>query len=395
LFNRPAWSKPQVIINTDANDFFNRSDETYATIAAREQARRKRKIAKKKAEATSTSEESGSSKRRHISGESDSGSESDESSSDEGVISIKSSDVDAKEAKTIAESSSPARPRVSPRSSVKTQTTAVLKAERLGPAQASIIALDDDSDEQVILDTDDELEIVVVKKAPALEYDDTVESEEEFPELAREAREKGKAQQLNEDLAAGTSSNPTQSAVQDLVSQDAQPLQQPTPPRIEEPIVSILISSTLPNTRAIIFNRRLSQRLKDVRLVWAQKQGFSEEVVQSIILVWRGKRMFDATSCKSMGIGLDADGNVVMKGEKDFLGEENREIHMEAMTEEMFENARKEKERQAQGIESEGEDEDETFEVPEKVHKIRIIVKGRGFEDFKLLVKEVGFTSIL
>ena len=46
---------------------------------------------------------------------------------------------------------------------------------------------------------------------------------------------------------------------------------------------------------------------------------------------------------------MDLNGNIIIKGRKDILGEEKRQIHIEAITEEILEETKRQKLREADG----------------------------------------------
>ncbi|KAK5018564.1 hypothetical protein LTR16_012742, partial [Cryomyces antarcticus] len=59
------------------------------------------------------------------------------------------------------------------------------------------------------------------------------------------------------------------------------------------------------------------------------------------------RRTYDVTTCKSLGIGVDGTGNVVIKGDDNLSfadGGEGNKIHMEAVTEQIYREMRAEKE---------------------------------------------------
>lgn len=234
-------------------------------------------------------------------------------------------------------------------------------------------------------------------------------SDEEYPELARLARERARPKQLETTFSHG----PT-SVLSPLSPTDSRPspfgttnfhLTSP-PPGIPDAKISILITCRIEGTNPLIVQRKLSQPLKDVRLAWCTRQHFDQETTDSVFLTWRGKRLFDVTTCKSLGIGVDADGNIVTKGEKDALGEDNRQIHMEAMTQEIFDELRKVRETggkfhhdtQSQIKEQEtamGESGAAALQQQqEKEQQIRVILKSKGHEDFKLIIKPVKHTFL-
>ncbi|PYH40926.1 uncharacterized protein BP01DRAFT_328877 [Aspergillus saccharolyticus JOP 1030-1] len=110
-------------------------------------------------------------------------------------------------------------------------------------------------------------------------------------------------------LAAGCPSKSNRACID--VSQSTNTLSPTEPPLTpskqlipsEEPFVQILITSTIYNTRPLIVRRRLHQPLRDVRLAWLDRQGLPKELENSIYLTWKGKRLFDVTTCRSLGFG--------------------------------------------------------------------------------------------
>ncbi|PWY65020.1 hypothetical protein BO94DRAFT_356409 [Aspergillus sclerotioniger CBS 115572] len=106
-----------------------------------------------------------------------------------------------------------------------------------------------------------------------------------------------------------------------------------------EAIVQILITSKITNTKPLIVRRRMHQPLKDVRLAWCNRQQFSKEMQASVFLTWKGKRLFDVTTCRSLGIQTDRGIFVGMKEYDPFqVDGENVQVHMEAATEESLSN---------------------------------------------------------
>ncbi|OJK00593.1 hypothetical protein ASPACDRAFT_119130 [Aspergillus aculeatus ATCC 16872] len=101
----------------------------------------------------------------------------------------------------------------------------------------------------------------------------------------------------------------------------------------EDTIVQILITSKISNTKPLIVRRKIHQPLKDVRLAWLNRQDLPKGLESSIFLTWKGKRLFDVTTCRSLGIGpkgRHAHGPVTC----DFLRSDSSDlqIHMEAAT---------------------------------------------------------------
>lgn len=111
--------------------------------------------------------------------------------------------------------------------------------------------------------------------------------------------------------------------------QPVQPVQ-PAEVPAHDPIVQIMISSEIANTKPLLVHRKMSQRLRDVRLAWCNRQNFDPEIQASIYLTWKGRRLFDVTTCRSLNInsgkaipGIDDDS---------FADQKELRVHMEAVT---------------------------------------------------------------
>ena len=218
------------------------------------------------------------------------------------------------------------------------------------------------------------------------------DSDEEFRELACKARARAIKKRLPaDDLSGNIALVKKDDNITKAADLSLEPKRKPMLSEPPEPIVQILITSRIPGTGPLIVNRRISQRLKEVRLLWCQKQGLCPQEITQVFLSWRGRRLFDVTSCRSLGIGLDLDGNIVERGEKDTLGEENRQIHMEATNQELLDKARQAMEQEVLEVsENEILSTVATAQQPSD-ERIRIILKTKGYGDSKLIVKPVRF----
>lgn len=169
---------------------------------------------------------------------------------------------------------------------------------------------------------------------------------------------------------------------------------------VPDPRIEILITSRIPNTKPLIVQRKLHQNLRDVRMAWCQRQGFDDAVARKIFLTWRGRRLFDITTCQSLGITVDTDGELMLKGVERLPGDDHSRIHMEAMTVEIQEALRRIKESggeydaAAGGGAAGGPAEAEEASAQAKQNQIRVILKGKDYEDFKLIIKPVRLSSL-
>ena len=396
LFNKPSWSKPQKLANEA--DLFHRSNQNYVGLAAEADHERKKKLARKQRErARRDGNEERTGKRRRISeDEDDKDAEDNHSSSDES--SNHSEDEKTKGSTSLPKPEHtigpaiPKKPKKPPKSLLKRYEATVDASKRDSEQKrktqlSNIIDLEDDEDFSLLSSKGTARNIAAIKTLRPEEGDQPA-SDEEFPELARQARERARRKRLEEDLASTTATpDSLLTAGKDDSWQRSQSVHHPTPPlQPPDPVLQILITSNIKSTQPLIVSRRLSQRLKDVRLAWVERQHFTPEFVDRVFLTWRGKRLFDVTSCRSLGIAVDSAGNVTFKGEG--FGEEERQIHMEAMTAEILDAYKKAKQR-VTAVEEEAPAQEEVVEEQKHEAQVKIILKAKGFQDFKLIVKPV------
>ena len=390
IFNKPSWSKPQAL--TGGADLFRRSNQTYVDLAKERERQRTRKIARKekeRAQRTEGKEQPG--KRRRVS-ESE-GDDNDDSSSDSSSLHSDLIDSKAKNAQTEIENethvSSPLKPKYSPKSllnryeaSVAAHKSELNKNQKI--PRSHIIDLEDEDTFANASGETGVVEITTANFSKASTADNESISDEEFPELARQARERARRKQSENDIASIIPDSP--SIAQDSFFQASQNIDHSTPLRPPpDPILQIFITSSIPNTAPLIANRKLSQRLKDVRIAWVERQHLPSEIADKVFLTWRGKRLFDVTSCRSLGISAGSNGRILAKGEN-VIDDEGR-IHMEATTVEILEAHKKAK---TNDLPNEEDMNQEPVIVEEKQEaQVRIICRAKGFADFKLIVKPV------
>lgn len=388
LFKKPTWSRPQNLASPA--DFFHRSNSASVDPVLEAERKRKAKAAKKEAEKASQKvEEQRAEKRQRVSRE-----------EDDDLYGVSDQDVRAAH---LSKSNASLKLAIGNREA-STSMNGLLKSK--SPSDSLSVHSDHETvgktvDQKAITkpldiidleDSDDDEGLVVAqaRKPPPPEEDDFPASDEEYADLARKAREKARRKRLEDDVLIETRRRPP-SIDGDSQSQRHLSTHISTPPPASrDPEVHILITSRLDNASPLIIKRRLSQRLKDVRLHWCSHNQFTDEMASSIFLTWRGKRLFDVTSCKSLGIAVDKEGRVMAKEQDDILAEEERKIHMEAMTEEIYEACQKAKRQITE--QQDGDNEEEELPVQQKPpeDQVRLILKAKGFNDFKLIAKPVS-----
>ena len=221
--------------------------------------------------------------------------------------------------------------------------------------------------------------------------DEDIPSDEEFPELVRKARERTRLRKLEEQSQPEEQSASTSF---DEPTVDKTQLQSKPIPRLEpDSKISVLLTPNIPNTNPLLVQIRLQQHLKDVRVAWCKKQGMDDETAETVFITWKAIRLHDVTTCKSLGLDVDQDGNVVRHGKKQSLTEEERQVHMETWTEEIWAERRREKERaQRAGADEDSAERSSGGSGPtgeEPGEKIHIVLKSKGYADHKLVVRPV------
>jgi hypothetical protein len=75
----------------------------------------------------------------------------------------------------------------------------------------------------------------------------------------------------------------------------------------------------------------MSQGLREVRLAWCNRQNFDPEIQSSIYLTWKGRRVFDVTTCRSLGVHAGRNHLPSSMDEDLIVGYPELHIHMEAV----------------------------------------------------------------
>jgi hypothetical protein len=164
--------------------------------------------------------------------------------------------------------------------------------------------------------------------------------------------------------------------------------QAPQPPAI----VQLLIQSEIPNTRPLIVKIKTDNSLEKLKEAWCGKQNFTPDQTRAVFMTWKGRRIFDYTKIQRLGIRLE-NGFVSVDGDPNIYDDDNLpKIVVEAWTEEIF-KARKE----AQALEvARAAEAANPVKAPElepepepQAKQIRLVLKAKGKEDFKIKVNPV------
>ena len=172
------------------------------------------------------------------------------------------------------------------------------------------------------------------------------------------------------------------------------PSHQPVPPKTtpaDDPVVQIMISSEIENTKPLLVHRKMSQGLREVRLAWCSRQNFTPETQSSIYLTWKGRRLFDVTTCKSLGIRAESGPMATVGIDDDpFADQQELQIHMEAVTDvPIFTNR--------QSVSDNNKLPNTVSKPPEddQGEPMKLILRSPGFENFKIKARPKTLISRL
>ncbi|ESZ98881.1 hypothetical protein SBOR_0739 [Sclerotinia borealis F-4128] len=377
-------------------DAFSRAKALFPIHVKEKEAQRERKAATLEKKRSSQSREKSSSsprldKRRKVSNENvkvnlnDLGSETDDEEPQDRGSSL--STPSSRQSQTR----SPQKKRRSPttlmgRFAKDVQSKSKKSEEQEAVAKGYISVSDSDSDDAApvrqSISRSSSPVVTSAAQVTIIDDDEDALSEEEFPELLAKARENKRladlAQQRSNAEWANRNHEAGRIAADDDVFQDRQK---------GEPVLEIFISSRLENTKNLVIKRKLHQRLREVRQAWCDKQKWEgesmpDELKDAILLTWRNKRLFDSMTCASLNLDFNTNGDLDSSGD----GFNNGRIHMEAWTNELWDDCCKAAD--AEDISDEEEPIEEV--IPEPAAKMRLILKAQSkdIKEFKTYVKD-------
>lgn len=213
------------------------------------------------------------------------------------------------------------------------------------------------------------------------DYDYGSESDEELRKLMRTAHERAKRGRESNSLSRSNSTGlPTHTETEE-----------------DQQILHIYITSPIPNSDPLLVHRRMAQNLGDVRKAWCDKNGFPPEMKARVFLTWKDKRVFDATTCRSLGIKKDLQIPDELLSDDEFVPDENVVyVHMIAYTPELWEEYREKKQRWIEGEPDDLEDveEEEEQRAPEPTKRIEIRAAGMPAFTMKITARSTVSDAI-
>ncbi|KAF4958180.1 hypothetical protein FSARC_11064 [Fusarium sarcochroum] len=152
--------------------------------------------------------------------------------------------------------------------------------------------------------------------------------------------------------------------------------------------IEIMVSSEIPNASALKMRYLFTKSLRIAREAWIKhqwKKGLSLSA-DDVILTWRRKRVYNASTLISLGIRPAGDGRIEADGLGSVGFTDNRTVvHMEAWTPDLFQEMERNEELRRKR--DAGELSDDEDEGPLEDERFKVVLKGRDMEPFSCTVR--------
>lgn len=400
LFIKPPFKRPAAATkardDTDATDLFSRSKANYHAVVEEEEKRIERRAVRtaqrnkelRKREGISSSAEK---RQRFVISSSSSSSSENEGTAEAERSETRSSPCSPPQAKTMT---------LQEISNAKAQAIVAIRNQQSldesknGDSQETIGATTRSDAHQPAIPTS----VIVQPRQSVIIHDlveeeDDIESDEELAEIARQARAAAEKKRQQSQIEAENAIHSFQHGDSFTVANAK---------KAKSPTVFIFVESPLPGADRKTFKQCLDRRVRNIRLAWCDANGYSEEEARSIILVFRGARVFDANTPTSLGISIDSYGDAYVEGDDSINPSDNGDIVMEAIKEDNFDAYAETWARNhgmSKAFYSDDDDERREDQVPVQTPEealleqkgIKIICRAKDYPDFKVVVKGVCF----
>ncbi|KAF2854791.1 hypothetical protein T440DRAFT_464930 [Plenodomus tracheiphilus IPT5] len=160
------------------------------------------------------------------------------------------------------------------------------------------------------------------------------------------------------------------------------------------PIAQLFIQPEIPDAKPLMVKVRVDSTIEKPRKAWCERQQYTPQMTRGIFFTWKGTRLYDSTTIRRLGIQIDKHGNVSVDGDTNLYDEVNvPKIHVEAWTEDLFLQRKREDaadvaaKKTAAEAPLEAEQRTPTPEPEPVVSRVRLVLKVKGKDDFRLTVK--------
>lgn len=163
------------------------------------------------------------------------------------------------------------------------------------------------------------------------------------------------------------------------------------------PVAQLFISPEIPDAKPLMVKVRIDSTLERTRLAWCNKQGYTPEMIKGVFFTWRDTRIYDSTTVQRLGIQVGKNGVLSVEGDSNIYDDVNHpKIYVQAWTDALFQQHKRDKTAEAAARKKAAEPApvvEERTPTPEpvpEVKKIRLFMKARGKEDYRLSVNPVS-----
>ena len=155
----------------------------------------------------------------------------------------------------------------------------------------------------------------------------------------------------------------------------------------------IYISSIVPGTKPVVFKFLFGKELRLARDTWIALQNKQTPCIPAdqqdgVVLTWRRSRVYNSSCLLDLGIRPQSDGRLFTTSQgRDGLSSQRHRVHMEAWTQELFQQMEHEEGLKRRREAGEISDIEEELEEAVEEVKMRIILKARDLEPVKLTIR--------
>jgi hypothetical protein len=248
-----------------------------------------------------------------------------------------------------------------------------------------------------VLGDDDDDDLKVEDGPPVIQ-----EEPDEFEEYIRRARERAEERERQEKLKQERESQTEEMKPGGHISFDEDRDARAGSQRSDsdEPIIKIMVTSVISGSKKMMMKRRYNQPLGMVRDTWAQRQQvhIPMDMWDDIFLTFKGNRVYTTSTCASLGVNVarlnasDAEWDRKNGFHKDA-------VHLEAWTEELYQEHEKKKERERLRLLGQLDDDEDEDNVPgsategaaggaggEEDASTKVILKAKNYEPLRIKV---------
>lgn len=381
LFNRPTWAMAHTTEDDDDDDdggevnMFRHAEKSFTDVMAEEQRRKKEKAEREKSRAEHKkikAERRSSGKHKREDDNDDGGLKKRRITLEDSKKLLSSIWIPTDGASGAGSDDEPegeAGPvRRSPRKNRQNRNAKPQQRHR--STSVDVVEINDGA-------VDDEPVIRHVASVEGSE-DGEEDDDDDFAELRRLARLQREQKETQNRLSGGSNG----------AAQDSSEYRQPD----DEPIVQLFIDSPIENTKPLLVQRKLSQSLEIVLKAWCGKQPFSAEVASKVFFVHRMRRLYNVSTCRTIGLEVNSFGDLTMKGAEGKEGVDR--VHLQAVTPEIYEEMKAEKKLEAKRrsgeLAEEQADAGAEAEEPEEDNRFIIVLRAKNHDDMRMKVRPVS-----